>query len=161
MANLTQSDCCCINSIIDNKLSLFRQEIINIINNQEIQGVQANVTLNPSVLLPDGALIPFDTILSDIGSPVTLTAGSFTVNIPGVYYVSYYVNIDGTETTTSVKIACNGIVCQGAFTNQGEMTGFALLNLKAGDLISLINANGESIRLANEDIQAGICIIKS
>lgn len=160
MGNLSNADCCCIERIIDNKLSLFRQEIINIVNSKELTGFQANTTLLPQVLLADGEQIPLDTVVSDIGSPVTLSGGSLLVNSPGTYYVSYYVNINGTESTISVKIACNGIVSQAESANEGQLTGYALLNLNAGDLITLTNANGESIRLANVDIQADICVIK-
>lgn len=130
------------------------------IDQKKLRGFQAAATTSVNKLLNDGEAIVFDQTLTDIGtvSSLNTTTGVFTVNVPGNFMINYYVNTNGTASQSNVSFAVNGIRSGASSAVQGQMSGFALLSLSAGDTISLTNASGEEVRLGENDIQAGITI---
>lgn len=154
---------CCFQRNIENQLSIFMQNIQNQINNLPTSGtfgLQAELNDKSNTILDNGDIVPYNAIVSDTSGTITLSGGTFTVSKVGNYYVSYIVNINGTDQLTSITMSCNGIQSQATNAVQGQMSGFALLQLQAGDNISVINDNGGKILLSPENIQAQICILK-
>lgn len=125
-----------------------------------LQGIQAASINSAETLIHSEEAIPFDNILINQTSFLTLdtTAHTFTTTKTGNYLVVFYVNIDGTESKTEVVFSVNGVRAQAVSAVQGQMSGFALLSLNAGDTISLINASGETILISGSEMQAGITI---
>lgn len=154
---------CCFQRNIENQLSIFMQNIQNQINNfptSETFGLQAELNDKANAILNNGELLEYNAVIASTSANITLSGGVFTVLKAGTYYVSYITNIGGTDMLTSITLSCNGIQSQATNSVQGQMSGFALLQLQAGDNISVINDNGGLVQLAPENIQGQICILK-
>lgn len=84
--------------------------------------------------------------------------GKFIVHRSGKYDVHFWACIDGTECKPSVTLGVNGLKST-APNPTCHITGHHLLDLCAGDEISIKNENGEKIVLTTLPIQAGVKIV--
>lgn len=124
-----------------------------------VSGMQATLT-GGSGILDDGMGLRFNNLLANNTSlsldPLT---GIFTVNRAGQYLVLFYINIDGSESSTTVSFSANTVQSQAVNAVQGQMSGFALLSLAISDTIQITNSSGQKVLLSG-DIQAGVIILQ-
>lgn len=112
---------------------------------QDVSGVEVGLTGGTSVA--NGAIVPFNTQVSTITSPVvTNTEGVFTLNQAGVYLFDWMVSIDGiTATSREIRFELiqGGTTVVGSsvspVVNQGFITGTAVVSATAGQTFSLYN----------------------
>lgn len=135
---------------------------------QDVTGLE--VGLSGATNVANGAVVAYNTPISTIAdSPITNTAGVFTVNATGIYLFDWIVSVAGINgvanelkfelregTTTVVGSSVSPVV------NQGFITGTAIVSATAGQTFSLYNntvdtataAAGITIEYDNISIQA-------
>lgn len=150
---------CCCNCLI----RLIRRIIAETPQPTTLAGTQAQLQNSPNVLLNDGDMVVFDTIIMSNNPNITYAAGQFTINKTGTYSISWQVATDGTTEFTNINftIQVNGVNYATASIPivTGQISGTALIVANAGDEITLVNTSLDGVQLANTNVQANIVIM--
>lgn len=111
--------------------------------------------------------VVFDTILNNQSSDIRYNSstGLFTLTRPGNYYISWWVDTNGSSLSSTVTfaVAVDGIpVSQGSSPIvTGQVAGTALITVRSTpSTVSLINLSGDTVNLARTPVQAELSIIK-
>lgn len=128
------------------------------ITNNNLNGAQFNSRHLKNSIITNNGTIKLDTIILSNSNISLLNNGTLKVLKTGTYIVNYYVNINGSDKNTTITISCNGVNCVADNSVQAQITGFAILNLNANDIITIKNKSSQSILLASSDIQVGLII---
>ena len=131
---------------------------INMLKQKSNYGIQAEYKSTESTVLNNLDVVPFNTIVSEPSPYITNNNGIFTVKKKGLYEIKYWVNVDGTMTKPFVSFSIKGIKSTMPIVT-GQINGFVIVSLNAGDIISLINDTGEEISLSSVENKA-ICHVK-
>ena len=130
-------------------------------------GVQAQLVNGKNTQIPNIDTIIFDTILNNQSSDISYNSsnGLFTLTKAGNYYVSWWVDTDGSSISSNVTfaLAVNGIpISQGSSPiATSQVSGTALITITATpSTVSLINVGGGAVKLANTPAQANIDIVE-
>lgn len=133
---------------------------------QDVTGLE--VGLSSATNVANGAVVAYNTPISTIAdSPITNTAGVFTVNATGIYLFDWIVSvagINGVANELKFELRQGGTTVVGSsvspVVNQGFITGTAIVSATAGQTFSLYNntvdtaAAGITIEYDNISIQA-------
>lgn len=112
---------------------------------QDVTGLE--VGLSSATNVANGAVVAYNTPISTIaGSPITNTAGVFTVNATGIYLFDWIVSvagINGVANELKFELREGGTTVVGSsvspVVNQGFITGTAIVSATAGQTFSLYN----------------------
>lgn len=130
-------------------------------------GLHAQLTGSAASTIPNGENVIFDSIISDLSSNVNYNAtnGEFTFTESGNYYVSWWIAVDGAESSPFVEftlflddipvsIGASPIVST-------QLVGQALFTASENQVLTLTNTIGQGAFLGNTTIQADIIILQS
>jgi hypothetical protein len=113
----------------------------------------------------------FDTVINAPSPDITYNAGigAFFITAPGTYYISWWVNTDGAEASTSVDFGIR-IIAGGAGTILAsspspittlQLNGNALITTAAVPLVfNLFNDSGTTVTYGTSTVQADLTIIQ-
>ena len=128
-------------------------------------GIQTQLLASGGASIADGATLIFDTITNDQANDISynLATGVFTITAPGNYYVTWWVAVDGSDGPINLAFAVElnggGGVIGTAPTVTGQINGSALITVVATPAtITLVNATGATIVLADTAVQANLVI---
>ncbi|GBG58521.1 hypothetical protein SPFL3101_03884 [Sporomusaceae bacterium FL31] len=119
-----------------------------------------------AVSVAAGAPIIFDTTVSDQSLVITYAAGTVTITLPGVYYIDWWVSVDGIEGGTAI-VPTFAITTSAADNIQAssplitdQMSGTALIAVAAPPVtLQLVNATDSTIGFGLTPIRANLTII--
>lgn len=132
---------------------------------QVLAGIQYQLVDGPLDALPTGDPVIFNTLIENTSPDITYNSlnGQFSLNAPGLYYVSWSVSASGAGPSTFISL---GIEIIGGATIENStnlpisiLTGTALVNVTTTAVIQLINTTGEDLFVENPPIQANITIL--
>jgi len=108
-----------------------------------------------TVVVPVGGPLVFDTIVSSEGTNISynMVSGVITFNLAGYYYIDWYVAPQFGLTTDGSNWAIKTTISQQTFiasshTKVAVTTGFALLNVAAGETVQLFNVSDGALSLS-------------
>ncbi|SFU81107.1 hypothetical protein SAMN04487886_11811 [Clostridium sp. DSM 8431] len=149
------------------------------INGTLKSGIVLQATNSAGATLDGGAIIPFDTVFSQINGDITNADGTISLNNDSRYFVHWTVSLDGSLDATSIKFNLvsvtetestvvgtseSPVVLQGSFYGStivyapdATTTPFNLRLVNASEDATSTNS---SITLANIGIQASITIVE-
>ena len=116
--------------------------------------LESVVPTNGDVVPAEGVLV-FDTVVSSAGTQISYNTatGTITFNEAGFYYIDWYVapyfglTTDGSN--WAIQTALSGLVIIGSsHTKVSVTTGFAILNVVAGETAQLVNVSDGAISLS-------------
>jgi len=130
---------------------------------QALQMMLGNMSSTPIRTLAYNDVVPFDTTVPTTQTAITYDDGVFTVDKDGIYDIKWRVVFAGGASSSSPIIF--GIVLNGyqvpSMTSNADQTlsGFASVELKAGDTFKLVNETPTNVLLAANQEQATISIV--
>lgn len=119
--------------------------------------------------LANGEKVLFDTIILDGAANSSITynsiTGEFTINKPGRYFVTWWVNTDGAEEQTNVifsaEMGANAVMATSPSPLVTlQLNGQALFSVTSAETLSLINRSGSTVSYGLDSIQADLIIIR-
>jgi hypothetical protein len=119
--------------------------------------------------ITNGANVLFDTVINAPSANITYNAGigMFSINEPGTYYISWWVNTDGAEAETTTSFGVNVVsgptilAYSPAPVVTLQLSGNALLTVTTTPTeFSLFNNSGATVDYGTSPIQADLTIIE-
>lgn len=130
-------------------------------------GIQMQLAFGAGRTVHPGQTLVFDTAINDQSPDISYDPmlGSFTLNRPGNYYVSWWVTTDGSERSArlgfSVEINATKAISGTTPVVTGQLNGSALVTVDATPtMLSLKNTAPEAVVLAATNVQANIVILQ-
>jgi hypothetical protein len=139
--------------------------VIDVIESEDIQGIQAELNNAGGDILADGANVIFNSVLNDQSDIISYNplTGEFTVAEPGNYLVTWWFSPDGAgpATTIDFAVAVNNIpysITSSPIVSV-QMASQSLVTIEtAPAIITLVNVTGEDVFIPTTSVQAGIVI---
>ncbi|EGO65902.1 BclA C-terminal domain-containing protein, partial [Acetonema longum] len=136
----------------------------------ELLGLQVQLQESSAGTVADGANVLFDTVMNAPATNITYDAvtGTFTINDPGNYYISWWVNTDGAEAETSVSLGIQ-VGGGGPTILSSSPAPIVTLQLNGSALItvttvpttfSLFNNSGAAVSYGISPTQANLTIVE-
>jgi hypothetical protein len=132
-----------------------------------IGGLQIQAVELSGESVDDGDPVLFDTTVTDIPAGITYSAGVFTIEEEGIYYISWYVNVDGAGAATEISfalVADPGPTVTASTIDPvvtAQLSSSALLNVTTTPTeFSIVNTTGETVFFGISEIQANLVIIR-
>jgi len=106
-------------------------------------------------VVPEGGALVFDRVVSSAGTQISYNAaaGTITLNQAGFYYIDWYVapffglTTDGSN--WAIQTTLGGLAIVGSsHTKVSVTTGFAILNVGAGETVQLVNVADGAVSLS-------------
>lgn len=130
-----------------------------------LTGIQVQL-VGPIITIGDEEPILFNTIVNNLSPDITYNpiTGQISFNSNGVYYINWWVAVDGSTVANYVSLA---IITSAGDTIEAstpilsdQMSGNALLNITTAPVTArLINITGNDIFIGNVPVQADLTII--
>ncbi|MDU4961787.1 MAG: collagen-like protein, partial [Sporomusaceae bacterium] len=132
-----------------------------------LSGIQVQYITGDWQVMANGAALPFNTVATALSPDLSLntTNGEITVAEPGVYYVSWWVAVDGsTEALTinfSLQMDGSDVSAAGTPVLSGQLSGAALITVPApATILTLVNITGNDVYIGNTIVQANLVVVQ-
>jgi len=134
-----------------------------------LSGLQVQLQESSGGTVANGTNVLFDTTINAPSANITYNAGvgTFFINQPGNYYISWWVNTDGAEIQTSVSFGIRVVSGPTILASSPDplvtlqLSGSALLTVTTTPTIfNLFNNSGATVNYGTSAIQANLTIIQ-
>lgn len=142
----------CEELIKDKLPGLVEEEVKKYIKSSSLKGIHAQLygTKNVKTEIAKNGIVPFKIVISDL-SDITLSNGEFSIPKDGNYLINWTIAapFGHDDWYKDFSIAVNGIpkAQAGSMMSYGPIDSAAVIELKAGDIVTLKNISGQDVYL--------------
>ena len=136
-----------------------------------VGGIQLEVKNSSGNNVVDGGVFTFDTVFTNLTPDITNTAGTIEITAEGLYFVDWWLNLDGSGdldfvVVNLVNAATSAIIGESYAPPSipGQFYGNAILQVTAGQLpftMQLVNQSGAALTLSDITVQASMRIVEA
>ena len=136
-----------------------------------VGGIQLEVKNSSGNNVVDGGVFTFDTVFTNLTPDITNTAGTIEITAEGLYFVDWWLNLDGSGdldfvVVNLVNAAISAIIGESYAPPSipGQFYGNAILQVTAGQLpftMHLVNQSGAALTLSDITVQASMRIVEA
>ncbi len=136
-----------------------------------VGGIQLEVKNSSGNNVADGGVFTFDTVFTNLTPDITNTAGTIEITAEGLYFVDWWLNLDGSGDLDFVVVnlvnATTSAIIGESYAPPsipGQFYGNAILQVTAGQLpftMQLVNQSGAALTLSDITVQASMRIVEA
>ncbi len=136
-----------------------------------VGGIQLEVKNSSGNNVADGGVFTFDTVFTNLTPDITNTAGTIEITTEGLYFVDWWLNLDGSGDLDFVVVnlvnATTSAIIGESYAPPsipGQFYGNAILQVTAGQLpftMQLVNQSGAALTLSDITVQASMRIVEA
>ena len=136
-----------------------------------VGGIQLEVKNSSGNNVADGGVFTFDTVFTNLTPDITNTAGTIEITAEGLYFVDWWLNLDGSGDLDFVVVnlvnATTSTIIGESYAPPsipGQFYGNAILQVTAGQLpftMQLVNQSGAALTLSDITVQASMRIVEA
>lgn len=136
-----------------------------------VGGIQLEVKNSSGNNVADGGVFTFDTVFTSLTPDITNTAGTIEITAEGLYFVDWWLNLDGSGDLDFVVVnlvnATTSAIIGESYAPPsipGQFYGNAILQVTAGQLpftMQLVNQSGAALTLSDITVQASMRIVEA
>ncbi|PXX56757.1 collagen triple helix repeat protein [Hungatella effluvii] len=136
-----------------------------------VGGIQLEVKNSLGNNVADGGVFTFDTVFTNLTPDITNTAGTIEITAEGLYFVDWWLNLDGSGDLDFVVVnlvnATTSTIIGESYAPPsipGQFYGNAILQVTAGQLpftMQLVNQSGAALTLSDITVQASMRIVEA
>jgi hypothetical protein len=128
-----------------------------------LRGIQLRLSDGGGDSVQNNGAVVFDTIVNN-QSPITynFSTGELSITVPGNYYLSWWIAINGAlaDVTFAIRQNGGGYIPASMPVSVGQLNGNALITVGAsGASVALVNRSGAAAQMAGTPVQASLTAV--